>query len=318
MNNLKIIFVNWTKPFFHRDQSAGYRKTLDAGVSSEEYKIPDHEIVMQIAAITSAKRYGKCPVKLFTDDIGYEYYKKINILSLFDEVDINVLNGINSDSKINPAQFWTSGKIISICKESPPFIFMDLDLIIKDYIPEWIMNYDIVHTHWEICRGPLYINFEQLGRYGIEMDEFDEKMMIPNTSFLFVNDQKILDKYLQLHMKLVDHEYESVPDWLWLMSDQNILGYTIRRLESNVSEITNKVFIQYPDAFHNKEKPGYIPDWIEIDGIIKNNPRLTYEHVWISKGSLINNVKEKTRRVSEWNKIISDNGFGEYIKKKLL
>ena len=318
MNNLKIIFVNWTKPFFYRNQFTGYRKSSDAGISSDEYKMPDHEIVMQIAAITSAKKYGKCPVKLFTDDCGYEYYKKINLLPLFDEVDVDVLNKLNSNPNINPAQFWTSGKIISICKETPPFIFLDLDLIIKDYIPEWFSNYDVVHAHWEICRGPLYINFNHLKDYGIEMPEFEEKMMIPNTAFLFINDQKILDKYLQLHIRLVNKKYDNVPDWLWLMSDQHILGYVTRELNSNVSEITNRIFIQFSDAFHNREKPGYIPEWIEIGGSIKNEPRLPYEHVWITKGALINDVSARNKRISEWNAIITDNGFGEYVKKKLM
>jgi hypothetical protein len=318
MNNLKIIFVNWTKPFFYRDQFTGYRKSSDFGSGSDEYSISDHEIVMQTAAITSAKKYGKCPVKLFTDDCGYEYYKKINLLSLFDEIDIDVLNRLNNNPKINPAQFWTSGKIISICKETPPFIFVDLDLIIKDYIPDWFANYDLVHTHWEICRGSLYINFDDLKKYGIEMPEFEEKMMIPNTSFLFVNDQKILNKYLQLHIQLVNKQYDSVPDWLWLMSDQHILGYTMRELNSNVAEITNKIFMQYPDAFHNREKPGYIPDWIEMDSVVKNDPKLLYEHVWISKGSLVNDKEARRKRVSEWNAIITDNGFAEYVKKKLI
>ena len=73
MNNLKIIFVNWTKPFFYKDQFTGYRKFIhDSRLISSEYSMPDHEIVMQAAAITSAKKYGKCPVKLFTDDCGYE------------------------------------------------------------------------------------------------------------------------------------------------------------------------------------------------------------------------------------------------------
>lgn len=318
MNNLKIIFVNWTKPFFYRDKFTGYKKESDAGSNSDEYSIPAHEIVMQIAAITSAKKYGKCPVKLFTDNCGFEYYKQIGILPLFDEIDVNLLNQLNDNNNINPAQFWTSGKIISICNQKPPFLFIDLDLIIKDYIPDWFGNYDLIHTHWEICRGPLYINFLNLKEYGIEMNEFDEKMMIPNTSFLFVNNQKILDKYLKLHMQLVNKQYDYVPDWLWLMSDQHILGYTIRELNSNVAEITNKIFMQYPDGFHNREKPGYIPDWIELDSLIKNVPKIPYEHIWITKGSLINDTEARNKRVLEWNKIISDNGFSGYVKRKLL
>lgn len=318
MNDLKIIFVNWTKPFFYKDKFTGYKTTTTTSTDSSEYSLSDHEIVMQIAAITSAKKFGKCPVKLFTDDCGYEYYKKINIIDLFDEVDVSLLNKVSNNENINPAQFWTSGKIISICKEKPPFIFMDLDLIIKDNIPDWFSNYDVVHTHWEICRGPLYIDRSQLTDFNIEMPEFQQKMMIPNTSFLYVNNQKVLDKYLELHIKIVNRKYDNVPDWLWLMSDQHILGYTIRELGVSVSEITNQVFMQFPDDFHHRGKPGYIPDWIEMRDVEKNSPKLPYEHVWLTKGALITNQIIRQQKVSEWNKIISGNGFDQYVKKKLL
>jgi hypothetical protein len=55
-----------------------------------------------------------------------------------------------------------------------------------------------------------------------------------------------------------------------------------------------------------------------MEGTVKNSPKLPYEHVWITKGSLVNDRDARTKRVSEWNKIIIDNGFGEYVKKKLL
>lgn len=318
MNDLKIIFVNWTKPFFYKDKFTGYKTTTTVSTDSSEYFLSDHEIVMQIAAITSAKKFGKCPIKLYTDDCGYEYYKKINLIGLFDEIDVNLLNKVSNNENINPAQFWTSGKIISICKETPPFIFMDLDLIIKNDIPEWFFDYDVVHTHWEICRGSLYVDRSQLDDFNIEMPEFQQKMMIPNTSFLYVNNQKVLDKYLELHIRIVNRKYDNVPDWLWLMSDQHILGYTIRDLGVSVSEITNQIFMQFPDDFHHRGKPGYIPDWIEMRDLEKNMPKLTYEHVWLTKGALITNQIIREQKISEWNKIITDNGFGQYAKRKLL
>ena len=61
-------------------------------------------------------------------------------MDLFDEVDVDTLETLNKKYEINPSQFWTSGKIISICKETPPFLFMDLDLIIEDELPNWIYN----------------------------------------------------------------------------------------------------------------------------------------------------------------------------------
>ena len=128
MSNMKVIFVNWTKP-----------------TSSSEANI-----LMQKASIISAKKYTGLPIKLYTDTNGYEEFKKNGILELVDEVDTELLNSLDF---VNGDQFWTSGKIISICNEEPPFIFMDLDLILKSELPKWIYDYDLVHTHWEIIRG---------------------------------------------------------------------------------------------------------------------------------------------------------------------
>lgn len=315
MNNLKIIFVNWTKPFFHKQQFTGYKKNISVVNNVEEYYLLDYEIVMQVASITSAKRYSSAPVKLYTDDCGLEYYTRIGLIDLFDEVDTDLLNGLNNDDSINPAQFWTSGKIISICNEKPPFIFMDLDLILKNHIPEWFKRYDVIHTHWEMCRGPLFINHWQLQEYNLDIPNFNERMLIPNTSFLYVNDQKVLDKYLDLHLKIVKQKYDKVPDWLWLMSDQHILGYVLRELNTNVADIQNEIYIQFCDEYHDEGKVGHVPKWIPLGSVKKQDPQLPYEHVWLDKAHIINNPDHKVTKIMEWKKIAIENGYGRYVSQ---
>jgi hypothetical protein len=69
---MKIIFVNWTKPFFHRDKFNGYKKDITIADETDDYKLQPYELYMQLAAITSAKKYGGVPIKLYTDTDGYE------------------------------------------------------------------------------------------------------------------------------------------------------------------------------------------------------------------------------------------------------
>lgn len=312
---MKVIFVNWTRPFFNRKNFDGYKKRTTVDYEGDDYFLAPYEIVMQRAAITSAKKYTKLPLKLITDDAGYEYYKKIDLLRYFDEVDVSLLNELDKTEEINSAQFWTSGKIISICKETPPFIFMDLDLIIKNHLPDWIYDYDTVHTHWEISRSTLFIEHNMLTDYGLNIPEFDNRMLIPNTSLLFMNNQQVLDRYLELHMEIVTKKYDYVPDWLWLMSDQNILGYTLRSLNSKVSQFEDKTFVQFPDISQNKDKPGYFPDWLDIHERDKTRPDFRFEHVWLNKASIGTIPDYQKHKLKEWNKIIDDNGFD---KKSLI
>lgn len=309
---MKIIFVNWTKPFFHRDKFNGYKKDITVVDEGKEYQLQPYELYMQLASITSAKKFGGVPIKLYTDTVGLEYYTKIGFIDLFDEVDIDVLNKLDS-TLVNSAQFWTSGKIFSICHEKPPFLFLDLDLIIKTPLPKWLYDYDVVHTHWEMLRGDMFIHGHQLQDVKLQIPEFEERMAIPNTSFLFINNKRLLTKYRELHMKIVNKTYDKVLDWLWLMSDQNILGYAIRNLDLKVGDIENRIFVQFADLYDNKDKQGYIPDWLEYNGCTKNTPKVEYDHVWLLKSHIVNNEEYRTERINNWKYIITNNGFEDYL-----
>lgn len=311
---MKVIFVNWTRPFFERKNFVGYKKQSTVDYSGDEYFLSDYEIVMQIASITSAKVKTGLPIKLITDKIGKQYYEKIGLIDLFDEVDVNTLETLNDEYDINPAQFWTSGKIISICKETPPFLFMDLDLIIEDDLPDWVFDYDVVHTHWELSRSFLYIEKYMIDNLGLNIPTFNDRMLIPNTSFLFINNKKVLDDYLKLHLEIVTKKYEQVPDWLWLMSDQHILGYTIRDLNSKVTSFSDKTYVQFPDTL--KDVVGYLPEWINIPQKHQEIP-INFEHVWLDKSTIINYPDFKKFRTDKWIKNIIENGFEHKLIDKL-
>jgi hypothetical protein len=293
MNNMKVIFVNWTNP------------------TKKDYEYSDAHTLMQKASIISAKKHTGLPVKLYTDSIGYEDFKKKGILDLVDEVDVDLLNSLDF---VIGDQFWTSGKIISICNEEPPFIFMDLDLILKSDLPKWIYDYDLVHTHWEIIRGEYYITNNMLTEFGLNIPDFSEKMLIPNTSFLYINDKKITEKYLEYHIEIVNKKYDSVPKWLWLMSDQNILGYIVRKLNSNVSQIDGRVYVQYSDTHLSLGLPGHTPPWVNIgDHLTYNQPILNYEHVWFNKMILQDDNEYKLEKEAEWTKMVDEYNYNKSV-----
>ena len=50
-NIMKVIFVNWTLPYFHRENSIGYRKIVsNTETPSEKYDMEDYEILIQKVA----------------------------------------------------------------------------------------------------------------------------------------------------------------------------------------------------------------------------------------------------------------------------
>ena len=297
---MKVIFVNWTLPYFHRENSIGYRKIVsNTETPSEQYDMEDYEILIQKVAVINAKKFLKVPTKLYTDKKGFEFYREKNLLHLFDEIDVDTLETYQSLHDFDVSKFWTSGKVISICNEEPPFLFLDNDFIIESKLPDWIFSKDLVHTQWEIQRGEYFVSNKDLSDYNIDISNFEQNMLMPNTSFLFVNNKELQSLYLKEHLKIVNNRYEEIPDWIWLLSDQGILGYTARKLNLNVDSIEDKMYLSYHE--NDEDKVGNAPMWI---GEESNKEKLEYDHIHFGKYKLKNDIEYRTKRMIEWNSYI--------------
>lgn len=302
-NDLKVIFVNWTKPFFFKEDAQGYNKLKMSDLPDDEYDIVDYELLIQEVAVRRAKKHiGK--VKLYTDLIGYNFYKKKNMLNLWDEINTEVLENFNKEfDTVNPGRFWTTGKSIVMGQEPIPYIFLDLDFIVRSDIPKWIWDYDLVHTQWEIQRGEFFVFEKQIEEIG-GIDDFKQNMMVPNTSFIFMNDIKIRDEYLKKHLNIIGKKYEYVPEWLWLIADQGILGYTLRKFNSKVETIENRLYLSYPELPLETPEVGKGLFWVKDPNRIDHVDNLLYEHIWFQKYTFKTNEEYRKIRMQDLNKEI--------------
>jgi len=294
---MKAIFVNWTKPFFYKEDAQGYNKMKMAEFSDEEYDIVDYELLIQKVAVVRAKKHvGK--TKLYTDQIGYDFYKRKGLLDLWDEIDTETLEEFNREnSGVNPGRFWTTGKSIVIGKEPIPFLFLDLDFIIRSDLPKWIYDYDLVHTQWEIQRGEFFVFESEINKYG-GIEDFVQNMWMPNTSFVYLNDVNLRDEYLKKHLSIIRREYEHVPEWLWLLADQGIMGYSARKLNSRVETIENRIYLSYPEQLYPKFV-GHGLSWVKDPDRKDHEENLEYEHIWTNKRSFKVDPEYRNKRVEE-------------------
>lgn len=285
----KVIFVNWTKPYFYRDEAEGYNKDKLTDLNSEEYDMVDYELLIQKVAVYSARKFLKVPIKLYTDDAGYQFYQKNNMIELFDEIDVITLNNFN-DNTLNAGKWWTSGKSIAMGNEEPPFLFLDNDFIVQSELPKSFFNFDLVHTHWEIQRGHFFVTNDMIKQYNVPIKNFNQNMMMPNTSFVFMNDKELQKKYYETHLKIVLNDYEHIPEWLWLLSDQGILGYCARELNCNVGSVENKVYLAHSEEqkYISPNLCGYSPMWVDI-GDTNSTKKLKYWHIWQDKSVMKRN-----------------------------
>ena len=114
--------------------------------------------------------------------------------------------------------------------------------------------------------------------------------MIPNTSFLYINNKKIQQEYLKDHMMAVDTKDE-IPEWFWLVTDQGLFGQVLRRFNVNVQTLTDKVFLSDNEGYEHKVglANGY---YYQMDSD-KSKDNLNCWHVWTRK--VLYNLNEDVR-----------------------
>ena len=285
---MKGVFVNWTKPFVDKNKLQGHASEIYKDTWKNEYTTTDEEILFTILSVGYWKRYNGS-TKLYTDKLGLSYYIKNNMLDLWDEIDVKTLENYN---EVDAGQFWTSGKSYCIGVEKGPFCFMDLDFIVRQKLPDWVFNCDVTIPYWEIPRGYYYPTEKQYSeiKHWSPPSDYSYKMLVPNTSFLYINNDFVQSEYLKDHQEAVNTKDE-IPEWFWLVTDQGLFGQVLRRYNAKVQTLTDKVFLADHEDYDPKVGLAcgtYYP--IEHD---KSKDNLNWWHVWTRK--VLYNLNEEIR-----------------------
>jgi hypothetical protein len=303
---MKAIHVNWTAPFFHREKLRGHGFKVFRDYSKSEYFQPKYTVLATaLSALWWKRENGN--IKLYTDSIGAEYYEKIGLLDLYDEVDISTLE---SYREADPGIFWTSGKVRCLREEKDPFVFLDQDFIIRSKVPHF--TEPIAIGHWEIPRGYYYFTrekFEKEITHCSFPENYDVNALVPNTSFLLFNDLRIRDLYVEMHRDLIDAGNSEVPEWFWLLTDQGILGHAIREMKAETATLTDRVYLS--DSNHSDERGrrvGYSEPWFEF--ISAKPEKVSWEHLWYLKAVFHEN--EELRNKTEERLSIELKKFFDY------
>lgn len=285
---MKGIFVNWTEPFKERHRLRGHAFKVYRDNNFEEYTTTDQEILYTILSVGYWKKYNG-PTKLYTDHTGYDYYKKLNLLCLWDEIDVETLSNYKS---VDGGQFWTSGKSYCIGLEKPPFVFLDLDFIVRQKLPDWVYSSDVCIPYWEIPRGYYYPTKEQFDsiKHWKPKDNFSYNMLIPNTSFLYINHLGVQKEYLEEHLKAVNTKDE-IPEWFWLVTDQGLFGQSLRNNNVLPQTLTDKVFLA--DFERGGSDVGRAESFFYQLNHDKSKDELNWFHVWFRK--ITYNISEEFR-----------------------
>jgi hypothetical protein len=280
---MKAIHVNWTAPFFHKERLRGHGFSITKDLNSVQYNIPNYQILYTILSVLRWKLHNG-PIKLYTDSIGLSYYQQIGISELYDEIDTDFLDNLQN---VDPAFYWTSGKIQALQNEKEPFVFLDQDFIVRGEVPSDFYYGDIGIGHWEIPRGNYYFTKKQWDseiKHVTFPTNYNCNAYSPNTSFVYFGCASAVDEYVKAHKKLIKSGDTEVPEWFWLATDQGILGHIIREHEYHTNTLTDRIFLADSDYAKAEDRRfGYSGQWyypMEFD-LIKD--QFEWEHVWLAK-----------------------------------
>lgn len=280
---MKAIHVNWTAPFFEKHRLRGHGFSITKNIKADTYQLPNYQILYTILSAIRWKLHNG-PIKLYTDSIGLSYYKQIGICDLYDEIDTEFLDNLQN---VDPAYYWTSGKIQALQNEKEPFVFLDQDFIVRDTIPESFYKTDIGIGHWEIPRGNYYFTKKQWESEikHVEIPEnYNCNAYSPNTSFVYFGSNSAVEEYVKAHTKLINSGSNEVPEWFWLATDQGILGHVIRKHKYCTNTLTDRIFLADSDYAKPEDKMfGYSAQWYYPLDFDPGKDQLKWEHVWLAK-----------------------------------
>lgn len=176
MGNINTaLHVNSTAPFFSRNPSG-------------DYFIEDFDLLTTALSALSWRKLGN-KIVMATDKKGKQYYDKIGICDLWDEV----VDIIPSDLEgIDPQMFWASGKILALREFNSPISLIDTDFILWD-MP--ILSGEITVAHFEQVGNEIYPDKDYFMMKDYIFPEFNWNVMASNTAFLHINSEDFKQYY---------------------------------------------------------------------------------------------------------------------------
>ena len=222
---MKAIHINWTGPFRYRNPN-------------KQYVVDDFELLTTIiSALKWREHNGK--IKLYTDKVGFEFYKNLNLTDLWDG-GINISTLASIKEPINPNIFWAAGKIYAFRQESTPCIMMDTDFIVWNSINKKIINKEIVVIHREHL-SHVYPHKEALVTSSDY--KFDKKLCWKvrpsNTAFVYVQDATFKKNYTDEAIRFMTNNLDDSEDKIinMVFAEQRLFSMLAHKLNISIYEL---------------------------------------------------------------------------------
>lgn len=196
---IAALHVLWTKPVI---------------ASGNSFSMNDAEILtMIISALMWQKHNGT--IKLYTDNTGYEFIKKHDLLNLWDGgIDTELLE--NNNYPIDPEVFWAAGKLIALEAHTSPCVILDTDLIVVRPIHDLLKQTSITALHTENLNPEAYLSPSRLklpADFNFP-DYYNWEVQPSNTAFLYIENESFKEFYINESKRFMFHNTEKPREFI--------------------------------------------------------------------------------------------------------
>lgn len=221
-------------------------------------------ILVAFLSVLKWKSFG-FTTKIYVDEYTKDYFSKIGLLDLYDEVDDTYFTStpnIYDKYNINKHYFWAFSKLFVYLNETEPFIMADMDFIpLKDYHSE--LDEKCLVFYKEELNKDQYPNMDNLPtaeNYSFpEWFTWNEKPC--NMCFSYINDSELKNLYLSEAIRYasnnteeynIDDKFEEhtlIPRMVF--AEQRLLSECAKHLDIEIKELkTRYEFIFNTKAIH--------------------------------------------------------------------
>lgn len=246
------IHSDWTKP-----------KTCENGL----FYIEDFDILTTIlSALKWREKNGS--IKMATDSVGYEFYKKRDLLGIWDEVTTE-LDDI--PEWVNPRMFWAAGKLFALKNADVPVAVTDMDFIVWDRIAFNNLE-DLTVIHREDIYDDVYpdIHHFQMKRHYIFNPDLDWREKPSNTAFYVIKNKRLRDMYIKEAENFIKNTESGDNLTYMVFAEQRLLSMCAK---AQGIEINN--FSSLDRLFYDGEK--YFTHTWGMKQQMRENSRLRYD-----------------------------------------
>lgn len=187
---ISAFHTNWTTPFFSTSKS-------------KKYFVEDFEILTTILSALKWRQHNG-NIKMITDEVGANYYKKLGIEEIWD-LGIDILLTQENMQQIDPFLFWAAGKIYALSTQQTPCVMIDTDFIVWQSLKDELFKFEICTIHDEAIYDDVYPykdKFYMKPSYEFDM-QWDWSVLPCNTAFTYISNSNFKDYYTYEAMRFM-------------------------------------------------------------------------------------------------------------------